>query len=41
MQGHASSLSENLNPDFAWADVPVRHALIRAVCHDPDVPSKG
>ena len=35
------SLSENLNPDFAWADVPVGTRSFVMLCHDPDVPSKG
>jgi Raf kinase inhibitor-like YbhB/YbcL family protein len=35
------SLSENLNPDFAWSDVPVGTRSFALLCHDPDVPSKG
>ena len=35
------SLSENLNPDFAWNDVPVGTRSFVLLCHDPDVPSKG
>ena len=35
------SLSENLNPDFAWADVPVGTRSFVLLCHDPDVPSNG
>jgi Raf kinase inhibitor-like YbhB/YbcL family protein len=35
------SLSENLNPDFAWSDVPVGTRSFVLLCHDPDVPSKG
>src|SRR5215211_5978184 len=35
------SLSENLNPDFAWSDVPVGTRSFAILCHDPDVPSKG
>lgn len=35
-----SSLSENLNPDFAWNDVPVGTRSFVMLCHDPDVPSK-
>ena len=36
-----ASLSENLNPDFAWNDVPVGTRSFVLLCHDPDVPSKG
>ena len=35
------SLSDNLNPDFAWNDVPVGTRSFALLCHDPDVPSKG
>ena len=35
------SLSENLNPDFAWNDLPVGTMSFVLLCHDPDVPSKG
>ena len=35
------SLSENLNPDFAWSDVPVGTRSFVLLCHDPDVPSRG
>ena len=35
------SLSENLNPDFFWNDVPVGTRSFVLLCHDPDVPSKG
>jgi Raf kinase inhibitor-like YbhB/YbcL family protein len=35
------ALSENLNPDFAWNDVPVGTRSFVLLCHDPDVPSKG
>ena len=35
------SLSENLNPDVAWNDVPVGTRSFVLLCHDPDVPSKG
>src|SRR5512141_3303024 len=35
------ALSENLNPDFAWSDVPVGTRSFALLCHDPDVPSKG
>ena len=35
------SLSENLNPDFAWNDIPVGTRSFVLLCHDPDVPSKG
>jgi Raf kinase inhibitor-like YbhB/YbcL family protein len=35
------SLSENLNPDFAWHDVPLGTRSFVLLCHDSDVPSKG
>src|SRR6202162_5325615 len=35
------SLSENLNPDFAWSDVPLGTRSFVMLCHDPAAPSKG
>ena len=35
------ALSDNLNPDFAWSDVPTGTRSFVLLCHDPDVPSKG
>lgn len=34
------TLSQNLNPDIAWADLPVGTRSLVLVCHDRDVPSK-
>lgn len=31
--------SQNLNPDFAWSDLPERTRSLVLVCHDPDVPT--
>ncbi|RED53888.1 YbhB/YbcL family Raf kinase inhibitor-like protein [Aestuariispira insulae] len=34
------TLSENINPDFQWANLPVETRSLALVCHDPDVPSR-
>ena len=34
-------VSENLNPDFAWSDLPAEAKSLALICHDPDVPSRG
>ena len=34
-------LSDNLNPDFAWSDMPAEAKSLALICHDPDVPSRG
>jgi len=34
-------LSDNLNPDFAWSDLPQGTKSLALICHDPDVPSRG
>ncbi|TMH32603.1 MAG: YbhB/YbcL family Raf kinase inhibitor-like protein [Betaproteobacteria bacterium] len=34
-------LSENLNPDFAWSELPSATKSLALICHDPDVPSRG
>jgi len=34
-------LGENLNPHFAWDDVPEGVKSFAVICIDPDVPSKG
>ena len=34
-------LSANLNPDFAWSDLPPETKSLVIICHDPDVPSRG
>jgi Raf kinase inhibitor-like YbhB/YbcL family protein len=34
-------LSGNLNPHFAWSDVPVGTRSLALICHDPDVPARG
>jgi Raf kinase inhibitor-like YbhB/YbcL family protein len=33
--------SANLNPDFAWSDLPPETKSLVLICHDPDVPSRG
>jgi len=35
------TLSNNRNPDLAWADAPAGTESFALLCHDPDVPSKG
>ena len=39
-EGHVS-LSSNLNPHLAWADLPAGTKSLVLICHDKDVPSKG
>lgn len=34
-------LSANINPDFAWSDLPPETQSLALICHDPDVPSRG
>jgi Raf kinase inhibitor-like YbhB/YbcL family protein len=34
-------LSDNLNPNFAWSELPSGTRSLALVCHDPDVPSRG
>jgi len=34
------TLSQNLNPDLAWSDLPLGTRSLVLVCHDRDVPSK-
>jgi Raf kinase inhibitor-like YbhB/YbcL family protein len=34
-------LSTNLNPDFAWSELPPETQSLALTCHDPDVPSRG
>jgi len=34
-------LSENMNPDLRWEDVPAGTKSLALLCHDPDVPSRG
>ena len=34
-------LSENMNPDLRWSDVPSGTKSLALICHDPDVPSRG
>lgn len=36
-----ATLSQNLNPDFAWSDAPPNTRSFVLIAHDPDVPSKG
>lgn len=35
------ALSDNLNPQLRWSDVPVGTRSFVLICHDPDVPSVG
>jgi Raf kinase inhibitor-like YbhB/YbcL family protein len=35
-----ATLSENLNPDFSWSDLPAGTQSLVLICHDPDVPGK-
>ena len=34
-------LSENMNPDLRWSDLPPGTKSLAMICHDPDVPSRG
>ena len=34
-------LSENMNPDLRWSDLPSETKSLALICHDPDVPSRG
>jgi Raf kinase inhibitor-like YbhB/YbcL family protein len=34
-------LSGNVNPDFAWSDLPPATKSLALICNDPDVPSRG
>ena len=34
-------LSENMNPDLRWSEVPAGTKSLALICHDPDVPSRG
>jgi Raf kinase inhibitor-like YbhB/YbcL family protein len=33
-------LSENLNPDLRWSELPAGTKSLALICHDPDVPSR-
>ncbi len=35
------TLSDNLNPDFAWTGLPLETKSLVLICVDPDVPSRG
>jgi Raf kinase inhibitor-like YbhB/YbcL family protein len=35
-----AGLSQNLNPDLSWSDLPPGTKSLVLLCHDPDVPSK-
>jgi Raf kinase inhibitor-like YbhB/YbcL family protein len=35
-----AKLSQNLNPDLSWSDLPAGTKSLVLLCHDPDVPSK-
>lgn len=39
--GDPVSMSENINPDFAWEEVPEGTKSFIFVCNDPDVPTDG
>ena len=34
-------LSENMNPDLRWSEVPTGTKSLALICHDRDVPSRG
>jgi Raf kinase inhibitor-like YbhB/YbcL family protein len=34
-------LSGNVNPDFAWSELPPQTKSLALICTDPDVPSRG
>jgi len=34
-------LSENMNPDLRWSDLPSGTRSLALICHDPDVPSRA
>jgi phosphatidylethanolamine-binding protein (PEBP) family uncharacterized protein len=34
-------LSGNVNPDFAWSELPTETKSLALICTDPDVPSRG
>jgi Raf kinase inhibitor-like YbhB/YbcL family protein len=34
-------LSENMNPDLQWSELPAGTVSLALICHDPDVPSRG
>ena len=34
-------LSGNVNPDFAWSELPSETKSLALICTDPDVPSRG
>jgi Raf kinase inhibitor-like YbhB/YbcL family protein len=36
-----ATYGDNLNPHFAWSDLPEETESLVLICHDPDVPSKG
>ena len=35
------TFSDNVNPQFAWSDVPAGTKSLALICHDFDVPSRG
>ena len=37
----APTFSDNLNPHFAWSEVPAGTKSFALICHDFDVPSRG
>jgi Raf kinase inhibitor-like YbhB/YbcL family protein len=34
-------MSENMNPDLRWSDLPAGTRSLALICHDPDVPSRA
>jgi len=36
-----ATFADNVNPHFAWSDVPAGTQSLALICHDFDVPSKG
>ena len=34
-------MSDNMNPDFRWSDLPAGTRSLALICHDPDVPSSA
>jgi Raf kinase inhibitor-like YbhB/YbcL family protein len=34
-------MSSNVNPDFAWSELPPETKSLALICMDPDVPSRG
>jgi Raf kinase inhibitor-like YbhB/YbcL family protein len=39
--GEPVQLSDNLNPQLSWDELPEGTRSVAVICHDPDVPSRG